>query len=91
MSGTYIPVFYRLEKQCVLGNFNSLITLKWEKVMNEIFFLVKESPEGGYEAEALGQDIFTEADTLNELKAQVKDAVNCHFDKNIKPALIRTL
>lgn len=48
--------------------------------MNEIIFLVEESPEGGYTARALGQSIFTEADDLESLNAQVRDAVRCHFD-----------
>ena len=57
--------------------------------MKEIFFLIKESPEGGYEAEALGQAIFTEADTVDELLQQIKDAVSCHFEENDRPAIIR--
>jgi len=46
----------------------------------EIIFAVEESPEGGYEARALGYAIFTQADTLDELRAMVQDAVRCHFD-----------
>ena len=46
----------------------------------EIIFSVQESPEGGYEARALGHDIFTQADTMDELKLNVRDAVRCHFD-----------
>jgi len=46
---------------------------------NEIIFIVKESPEGGFEARALNHSIFTEADTFDELKAMVHDAVSCHF------------
>ncbi len=57
--------------------------------MKEIFFLIKESPEGGFEAEALGQAIFTEADTVEELKSQIKDAVSCHFEEKDRPAIIR--
>lgn len=57
--------------------------------MNEILFMVKESLEGGYEAEALGEDIFTEADTIEDLRQQVKDAVNCHFESDKRPAIIR--
>ena len=45
----------------------------------EILFLVHESPEGGYEAEAMNHGIYTEADTLMELRDQIKDAVLCHF------------
>jgi hypothetical protein len=55
----------------------------------EIIFLVEESPEGGYTAKALGYDIFTEADTLKELKAFIKDAVCCHFEESEKPPIIR--
>jgi hypothetical protein len=57
--------------------------------MNEIFFLVEEAPEGGYAAKALGESIFTEADTLEELHANVRDAVRCHFDEGKAPKLIR--
>ncbi len=55
----------------------------------EIIFLVEECPEGGYTAKALNHDIFTEADTLKELKASIKDAVCCHFEKAKKPPIIR--
>ena len=48
--------------------------------MNEVIFLVEEAPEGGYTARALGASIFTEADSLPELQAQVRDAVRCHFE-----------
>ena len=50
--------------------------------VKEIIFTVKESPEGGYTAKALGESIFTEADTLEELKKNIKDALRCHFDKD---------
>lgn len=49
-------------------------------IMEEVIFVVKESPEGGYEAQALGSSIFTEADTWEMLREEVKDAVRCHFD-----------
>ena len=57
--------------------------------MNEIFFLVEEAPEGGYAAKALGQSIFTEAETLEELHANVRDAVQCHFEEGKAPKLVR--
>lgn len=57
--------------------------------MNEIFFLVEEAPEGGYAAKALGESVFTEADTLEELHANVRDAVRCHFDEGKAPKMIR--
>ena len=55
----------------------------------EIIFLVEESPEGGYEARALGHAIFTEADSFEELKEQIRDAVRCHFDEDERPRVIR--
>ena len=51
----------------------------------EVLFLVEEAPEGGYTARALGHSIFTEADTWEELKEAVRDAVNCHFDADDRP------
>lgn len=55
----------------------------------EIIFAVAESPEGGYEARALGHSIFTQAETLDELRASVRDAVRCHFDERERPSVIR--
>ena len=56
---------------------------------SEIIFEVEESPEGGYEARALGFSIHTQADTLDELKAMTQDAVRCHFEDGDRPRLIR--
>jgi len=48
---------------------------------SEIIFSVEESPEGGYEARTLGHSIFTEADTFDELKQNVREAVQCHLTR----------
>lgn len=56
---------------------------------SEIIFAVEESREGGYEARALGYPIFTQGDTLEELKAMLQDAVRCHFDEAERPRVIR--
>jgi hypothetical protein len=37
----------------------------------------------------MGADIFTEADDLQALHTQVRDAVRCHFDEGQVPSLIR--
>ena len=58
---------------------------------SEIIFAVEESPEGRYEAKALGHPIFTQVDTLDELMEMARDAVNCHFDAIERPVLIRLL
>jgi hypothetical protein len=57
--------------------------------MTDIHFIVEEAPEGGYVARAVGADIFTEADDLPGLHAQVRDAVRCYFDDDKLPAMIR--
>lgn len=60
--------------------------------MNELIFLVQESPEGGYIAQALGgPSLFTQAETWEELPERVRDAVACHFDQEntAKPQVIR--
>lgn len=57
--------------------------------MTELIFLVEEAPEGGYTARALGASIFTEADDLADLRAQVRDAVRCHFDEGQEPKVVR--
>jgi hypothetical protein len=56
---------------------------------SEIIFSVQETPEGGYHARALGFSIFTEADSLDDLKMKIRDAVSCHFDPGEKPRIIR--
>ncbi len=55
----------------------------------EIIFAVEESPEGGYEARALGHTIFTRAESMDELRGMVRDAVRCYFDPDAVPAVIR--
>jgi hypothetical protein len=55
----------------------------------EIIFVVEESSEGGYETRALGHSIYTEAETLEELRDAVRDAVRCHFDEPDMPSIIR--
>ena len=57
--------------------------------MSELIFLVEDAPEGGYLARALGESIFTEADDLDSLREQVRDAVRCHFDEGKGPQAIR--
>ena len=49
--------------------------------MDEMIFMVENAPEGGYVARALGASIFTEADDLEALREQVRDAVRCHFEE----------
>lgn len=57
--------------------------------MDELIFLIEEAVEGGYNARALGESIFTQGDTLEEIKLNIKEAVECHFDEENKPKLLR--
>ncbi len=57
--------------------------------MSEIIFIVENSDEGGYTAKSLGYSIYTEAETLDELKENVRDAIKCHFDEKETPRIVR--
>jgi len=58
--------------------------------MSEIVFQITEDDtDGGFIARALGHSIVTEADTWEELRANVREAVRCHFDAGQAPAVIR--
>lgn len=57
--------------------------------MHEITFLVEEADEGGYIARAVNESIFTEADTLEDLRRNVREAVECHFEDATVPKVIR--
>lgn len=57
--------------------------------MNEIIFVIEQAPEGGFVAKAVGESIYTEAETVDELHEQVRDAVRCHFEATEAPKLIR--
>ena len=48
--------------------------------MKEIIFVIENDIEGGYTARALGYSIFTEGETLGELKKNIIEAIKCHFD-----------
>ena len=57
--------------------------------VNEIIFVVEDSPEGGYLARALGASIYTQAESVAALHERVRDAVRCHFDADDVPKMIR--
>jgi hypothetical protein len=56
----------------------------------ELIFEVRDAEEGGYCARALGHAIFTEADTWEELRGNVLEAVSVHFeDEAVRPRLVQ--
>jgi predicted RNase H-like HicB family nuclease len=59
--------------------------------MSEIIFeVIEDEIDGGYSASALGYGIHTEGETVEELRRNVKEAVDCYFDTTMeRPGLIR--
>ncbi len=59
------------------------------KPQTEVVFLVEGSPQGGFVARAVGVSIFTQGDTLDALRANVREAVACHYESGHRPESIR--
>jgi len=59
-----------------------------ESSVKELIFIVKEDEDGGYYARAVGESIFTQGDSREELEEMVRDAVRCHFGSRNAPKLI---
>lgn len=57
--------------------------------MTELIFVVEDGPKGGYAAKALGEPIFTQAENLEELHKNVREAVACHFEAGKGPSMLR--
>jgi predicted RNase H-like HicB family nuclease len=57
--------------------------------ISELVFEVTEEAEGGYSAECLTENIFTQGDTWEELRTNVKEAVAVYFFDAVKPQSIR--
>ena len=56
----------------------------------ELIFEVRDAEEGGYYARALGHSIFTEAETWDELRANVLEVTSLHFeDQTDRPRLVQ--
>ena len=56
----------------------------------ELIFEVRDAEEGGYCARALGHAIFTQAETWEELRANVVEAASLHFeDASTHPRIIQ--
>jgi len=57
--------------------------------MNELVFEVAQEADGGFTAEAIGESIFTQADSWEELRANVREAVQAFYFDSVAPASIR--
>jgi len=56
---------------------------------NELIFQVEDAPEGGFTARALGESIYTQADSYDALKDAVREAVACYYNEGQGPRMIR--
>lgn len=57
--------------------------------MNELVFSVTQEGDGGFVAEALGESIFTQADSWEELKQNVREAVTAFYFDRTAPSRVR--
>jgi hypothetical protein len=57
--------------------------------MSELVFEVSQESDGGFIAEALGENIVTEADTWEQLRINVKESVEAYYFEEPKPAFVR--
>ncbi len=57
--------------------------------MDELVFAVTQEGDGGYVAECLGEDIFTQGDTWDELRANVMEAVEAFYFDSQAPKRVR--
>ncbi len=62
---------------------------RWHTAGMEIVFNVTQEGDGGFVAECLSHDIFTEGDTWEQLRANVREAVSAYFFDQSKPTGIR--
>jgi predicted RNase H-like HicB family nuclease len=61
-----------------------------EAAASEIIFEMTDAEEGGYCARALGFSIFTDGETMDDLRKSVKEAADCYFDETMDaPKIIR--
>jgi hypothetical protein len=57
--------------------------------VNELVFIITQEADGGYVAEALGESVITQADTWEELRANVREAVRAFYFDRPAPKSVR--
>lgn len=57
--------------------------------MNELIFEITQEADGGFVAEAIGESIITQADTWEELRANVREAVAAYYFDRPAPKRLR--
>jgi predicted RNase H-like HicB family nuclease len=66
-----------------------LHSISWNNPIMELVFDVTQESDGGYVAECLSHDIFTQGHTWDELRANVREAVAAYFFDQPKPSAVR--
>ena len=59
--------------------------------MNELVFEIRDAEEGGFNARALGKAIFTQAETWEELRKNVLEAIECYYNRPAEQPKLVTL
>ena len=55
-----------------------------------IFEVTEDETDGGYSASAIGYGIHTQGDSAEEVRRNVREAVDCYFDETmVRPRIIR--
>lgn len=55
-----------------------------------IFEVTEDDADGGYSASAIGYGIHTQGDSAEEVRRNVREAVDCYFDETMtRPGIIR--
>ena len=57
--------------------------------MNELVFQITQEADGGFVAEALGESIITQAETWEDLRANVREAVTAFYFDRPSPSRLR--
>lgn len=57
--------------------------------MNELVFEVTQESDGGFVAECLTESIFTQADTWDELRKNVQEAIGAFYFDRPHPLAVR--
>ncbi|MCK4375313.1 MAG: 2-phospho-L-lactate guanylyltransferase [Candidatus Brocadiae bacterium] len=74
----------------MIGGTPSRVTLRQEGLdVHELVFQVTQESDGGYTAECLSEDIFTQADTWEELRQNAMEAVRAYYFDSTPPERIR--
>ena len=63
--------------------------MDYSNSMNELVFEITQEADGGFVAECLTESIFTQADSWDELRRNVKEAAEAYFFDKVQPLVIR--